>query len=67
MPICPHCKNPIVQVDVEATTLTATPLNTWRGVSYACPTCNSVLSVGFDPAALEEDIVAAVVAALSNN
>ncbi len=29
----------------------------WRGVSYACPFCNTILSVQIDPVALKTDIV----------
>jgi hypothetical protein len=30
---------------------------TWIGVSYSCPSCQVVLSVGFDPIALKSDAV----------
>lgn len=32
----------------------------WRGVSYACPFCNTILSVQIDPIAIKTDIVAEI-------
>jgi hypothetical protein len=42
--------------EIERITLQA-GINTWNGISYVCPSCRCVLSVSFDPAALQEDIV----------
>ena len=34
---------------------------TWVGVSYACPSCNSIVSVGIDPVALKADLIDEIV------
>lgn len=53
---CPKCEKLIGNV-----TMTALPgnlgFNQWNCVSYNCPFCNTVLSVGIDPIAIKSDIV----------
>jgi hypothetical protein len=41
--------------------------NSWNCVTYNCPFCFSVLSVGIDPVALKADTVAEVVRALKGH
>ena len=53
---CPHCKNPVTHVVLEAIPVNAIGA-TWTGVTYACPACNCVLSVGIDPVAMKSDAV----------
>jgi hypothetical protein len=57
---CPKCDSAVTTVELEKVTLQA-GLNIWNGISYVCPSCRYVLSVGFDPAALQGDIVSEIV------
>jgi hypothetical protein len=60
---CPHCDNSVFSVNIQEISVMATAAH-WRGVSYACPSCNSILGVGIDPVALKTDTVEAILAAL---
>jgi RNase P subunit RPR2 len=53
---CPHCKKPISKPRLEAVEIANNGVN-WKGVSYFCPSCNSVLSVSIDPLALKSEII----------
>ena len=64
MGTCPKCETPVLHANIEVITLSDAEMSPWRGLSYSCPTCHCVLSVGFDPVALESDVVKAVVEAL---
>ena len=64
MALCPHCKHRITLLNIEIITLSDETMSPFRGVTYACPNCDAVLSAGFDPVALESDLVNALVAAL---
>lgn len=46
--------------------LTVNGIPKYKGVSYSCPICGSVLSVAMDPVALEADIAARVVRLLKS-
>lgn len=63
MGICPHCPEPVVNVDAEPITITF-GLKTWRGLSFSCPHCHAVLTVEVDPASIRNDLVQALVEAL---
>ncbi len=58
---CPACKTNIISVVSEPIKIQKakhrTPLN---GVSYVCPECRTLLSVGADLIALQADIVSAL-------
>ena len=56
---CPKCKMFVQAVNMEAITINASP-QTWKGVSFVCPSCSSVLGVGFDPAALAQAVAEAL-------
>jgi hypothetical protein len=60
---CPKCGNLVASV-----TLNEVSVNTigmiWRGVTYSCQSCNSVLSVGIDPVSLKSDLVDEIAALL---
>ena len=58
---CPGCQKTISKVRVENIDITEGFTPTWKGVSFLCPSCSCVLSVGVDPVALKADIVAEVV------
>jgi phage FluMu protein Com len=62
---CPKCEKIIVKVALQAVTIG--PMfggPEWLGVSYQCPSCQTVLSVGIDPVALKNDLVKELLIAL---
>jgi hypothetical protein len=63
---CPHCEKTITNVRLDAVTIRTELIGgqEYRGVSYYCPSCNSVLSVAMDPVSLESDIIDGVVSKL---
>ena len=61
--LCPSCEAPVSRVKLHAVTVQAVGA-TWNGVSYSCPSCLHVLSVGIDPIAIKSDLVEEIVAAL---
>jgi hypothetical protein len=61
---CGFCNEDLASVDIEAITLTAPMGTPYRGLSYSCPKCRAVLSVGPDPQVLQDESVAALLAAL---
>jgi hypothetical protein len=63
---CPSCKHAITMVHVEPITLEGPQKNSWKGASYVCPSCAVVLSVGFDPIALKNDLLTAIGGPLSS-
>ncbi len=58
---CPKCESTITNVKIEGVDVYVSMNKRWRGVSYICPSCNSVLSVQIDPVALKTDIINGVV------
>jgi hypothetical protein len=64
--LCPKCGTTVSSAILETITIKghrrASP--TYRGVSYLCPFCGCVLSVGVDPNALRSEIAAQVLAGL---
>jgi hypothetical protein len=60
---CPHCDEPLTHAYIEAITVQEGMFSnrSFKGVSYLCSACHSVLSVGLDPFALKDDIAAEVV------
>jgi hypothetical protein len=53
---CPKCELAIANIKGEKIKVEIGK-STWRGVSYVCPHCDSVLGVQADPIALKADIV----------
>ncbi|MEW6619900.1 MAG: hypothetical protein AB1422_11295 [bacterium] len=53
---CPKCENLITTVNIEDVTVNHLFQPGWKGISYLCPFCNSVLSVQIDPIAVRTDI-----------
>lgn len=56
---CPKCDKligfvNITQIDVNS------GRNKWNGISYNCPFCFSILSVGIDPIAIKTDTLSGV-------
>jgi transcription elongation factor Elf1 len=56
---CPKCEHSITHVQLEKISVKS-KTDSWVGVSYSCPYCHSVLSVGIDPLALKADTVSEV-------
>jgi hypothetical protein len=53
---CPKCDMRITKVTVEGVNVIGAG-ESYRGVSYLCPSCNCVLSVQIDPLGLNADLV----------
>ena len=60
--ICPSCESHFDHAYVENLEIRVqfSSAAGYRGVSYQCPHCRTVLGVGTDPVTLEADIVNAV-------
>jgi len=55
---CPKCEKLISYVKFEPVDLKeGWGMQVWRGVSYLCPSCSTVLSISIDPVALTNDVV----------
>lgn len=61
---CPYCEELTSHFDIKSVDINLKFKRAYRGVSYECPRCKNVISVGMDPIALKTDIVKEVVAAL---
>ena len=56
---CPKCEMLVSEVTAESVEIRSPRASvSFRGVSYACPFCHSILSVQLDPLALKAEIVA---------
>ncbi len=64
MALCPHCETVVGHANLEVVGLSDETGGQWRGISYSCPHCLKVLSMGFDPVALEDDLVKRVLKAV---
>ncbi len=64
MALCPHCEKPIGHVNIQEVTVGGFMTDQWRGITYACPHCQKVLSVAIDPIAIKTDIVEEILRAL---
>lgn len=54
---CPHCQRVLGYVKAEAIEIRASTKDKYKGISYSCPSCHSVLSVSMDPLALNQNIL----------
>jgi uncharacterized protein with PIN domain len=54
---CPVCEARLSFVNVEPMPIQKKTTVKIAGVSYFCPKCQSILSVGIDPAALNADLL----------
>jgi len=64
--LCPKCEKPITRVSLEKVDVTQGSQAKWLGVSYSCPWCMTILSVGIDPIALKTDTINGVVSQLQD-
>lgn len=54
---CPKCEEIVSSVRIEDIDINLGPAIDWQGVSYCCPSCDTVLGVQLDPVALKTDII----------
>ena len=54
--ICPKCEKMITNVNIEEIPIHLNFQPVWKGVSFLCPYCRSILGVGIDPVALKTDL-----------
>lgn len=60
--ICPSCKRGLQKVRIEHVTLSADGFSdTFRGVTFSCPSCRVALGASFDPVSLAADVAAETV------
>ncbi|MBU8902310.1 MAG: hypothetical protein KOO69_06190 [Victivallales bacterium] len=58
---CPKCETKISNVKLENISVSAGfGRETWRGISYLCKSCNTVLSVQIDPISISSEILEAI-------
>jgi hypothetical protein len=53
---CPKCEKEIASVQTSAVTATD-GARTWKGATFSCPKCFTILSAGIDPVALKGEII----------
>ncbi len=58
---CPGCSKTLTYVKIEGMDIKQGFQSAFHGVSFLCPSCHVVLSVGIDPIALKADVVDEVV------
>lgn len=54
---CPKCEKTLTHLDGQSIDIHVGGKNAWKGATFACPWCKSVLSAGIDPIAMKNDIV----------
>ena len=64
---CHKCEALLVNVMVEAMSITEGFTPAWNGASFVCPFCRAILGVGLDPLALKTDIVNEILEALGKH
>jgi hypothetical protein len=60
---CPICESLVSEVSAERVEIKAGEIS-YRGISFACLVCHSILSVQMDPWALKNELVAELKTAL---
>lgn len=58
---CPGCGQIVLRATLHGIDIDYPFGTTWKGVTYNCPSCSTVLSVAIDPIALKTDIINGVV------
>ena len=54
---CPKCDRVISTVSAEPVEIALSRSDRYRGHSYSCPHCESVLSIQMNPLTLKDDII----------
>jgi hypothetical protein len=57
---CPKCEAVVSSAKIEDIEIIVGFTPAWRGLSFLCPSCNTVLGVAIDPVALKTDIIEGV-------
>jgi hypothetical protein len=63
---CPKCEAHLKRVKAQYVDV-ETPKDTYKGVSYVCPFCQTILSVSVDPLAVKNGAVLAILKALGRD
>lgn len=63
---CPKCEKSLSSVTLEDIKVVVGLVPKWNGISYICPHCKTILSVGIDPITLKTETIEEVVKALRN-
>jgi len=58
---CPKCEKLVSNVICNAVDAKVPLGKTWKGISFCCPYCHTILSVQIDPIAVKTDTVSQVV------
>jgi len=61
---CPKCERTLSDVKIAPVKLKLSSTETYKGVAYTCPWCNSVVSSGPDFLAQADEIATRVIQAL---
>ncbi len=54
---CPGCSKNVASVELDTVEITMDGQNKFRGVTYQCQNCHTVLGVQMDPLGIAGDIV----------
>ncbi len=54
---CPKCEKIISRVKIEDVDILVGFQPRWKGISYCCEHCNTVLNVEIDPIAIKAEII----------
>ena len=54
---CPKCEKKVSRVKIEHVDIIVGVRKAYRGVSYLCGSCNTVLSTSLDPNSMQKDTV----------
>lgn len=54
---CPKCETRLTNIKIEPIDLMENISKSWKGASYVCPQCSSILGIEMDPTALRSAIV----------
>lgn len=55
---CPKCEKLIISLNAGGVDVKVPLGKTWKGISYNCPYCHTMISAQIDPIAIKADIVA---------
>lgn len=62
--LCPKCQKEIHNVNLENMPIHVNLRPFWKGVSFVCPFCRTILGVSYDHIALSEEIKTDILKAL---
>ncbi len=58
---CPKCEKILTNVRIaDVDCKTGIGGRSWRGISYSCPFCSTIISIQIDPIAIKTDTVNAI-------